>query len=572
MNIPINFNHDWLPVLERKLKEDGPWDSLELFQLALEAEKSLMIDDFDSLACLQYLPTLKPLAHQIEAAKTALTEMHGKVILADEVGLGKTIEAGLILKEYMVRGLVKKALILVPSSLVNQWTKELNEKFLIPAMAQKKEYMWKQYDILVASLDTAKRSPHREIVLSEEYDMLIIDEAHKLKNSNSKNYEFVTKLKKKYCLLLTATPIQNELKELFNLVSLLKPGLLGDRQTFQQNFVQGKRAAKNSDKLQALLKKVMIRHLRKDGGIHFTKRHVHNIPIELTPEERELYDSVTQFVRDIYQTNKGAASAFSLITLQREVCSSKEATFHTLYNMYQHSGPHSSIGQAIWQVMSKLKAVRHHSKARKMLELIQQIDEKVIVFTEYRATQDFLQRFLEEHSISSVPFRGGFNRSKKEWMTQLFETRAQVLIATEAGGEGINLQFCHHVINYDLPWNPMRVEQRIGRVHRLGQTKDVHIYNLTTKGTIEAYILHLLYEKINLFEMVIGELEQIIKRLNLTSPLEENLAEIFLHSTSLKEIEIKLDNVGHYIDALKDDLQHRNELSLETLEQKEVHL
>lgn len=563
MHIPVHFNHDWLPVLEKKMKEDGPWDSFELFQLALEAEKSLMIGDFDTLSCLKYLTNFKPLPHQLKTAQTVISKMHGKAILADEVGLGKTIEAGLILKEYMVRGLVKKALILVPSSLVSQWTKELNQKFHIPAMAQKKAYMWKQYDILVASLDTAKRSPHREIVLEEKYDMLIIDEAHKLKNSKSKNYEFVTQLNKKYCLLLTATPIQNEIRELFNLVSLLRPGLLGDLEKFQRNFVQGKRAAKNSDKLQALLQKVMIRNMRKDGGLEFTKRYVHNLQIELTPEEWELYASVTQFVRDMYQRHKGATSIFSLITLQREVCSSREATFQTLFNMYREYGPHSPIGQEIYRVMGKLKQVEQHSKARKMLELIKEINDKVIVFTEYRATQDFLQMFLEEHGITSVPFRGGFSRSKKEWMTQLFETRAQVLISTEAGGEGINLQFCNHVINYDLPWNPMRVEQRIGRVHRLGQTKDVYIYNLSTKGTIEEYILQLLYEKINLFEMVIGELEQIIQSLRLHSSLEENLADIFFHSSSAKEIEIKLHNLGEYIKTVK------NQVSMQPLPEKE---
>lgn len=565
MNIPVHFNHNWLPILEKKMKEDGPWDSLELFQLALEAEKNLMISDFHRLACLGHLPALTPLPHQVEAAQIAITEMHGKAILADEVGLGKTIEAGLVLKEYMIRGLVKKALILVPSSLVIQWAKELNQKFFIPAMAQKKEYMWKQYDILVASIDTAKRSPHREIVLEQEYDMVIIDEAHKLKNSKSKNYEFITQLKKKYCLLLTATPVQNEIQELFNLVSLLKPGMLGDPHKFQENFVQGKRAAKNSDKLQALLKKVIIRNMRKDGGIHFTKRHVHNIHIELSEGERKLYDAVTYFIRNQYQENKGASSAFSMITLQREICSSREATFSTLYNMYQKCGANSAMGQEIWKVMSIIKEIEGHSKAKKMLELIQEINDKVIVFTEYRATQDYLQLFLHQHGISSVPFRGGFKRNKKDWMTELFQSRAQVLIATEAGGEGINLQFCNHVINYDLPWNPMRVEQRIGRVHRLGQTKDVHIYNLSTKGTIEEYILHLLYEKIHLFEMVIGELEQIIDKLRLTSSMEENLAEIFFHSSSMKEIEIKLDNFSEYVQAVKTEVNQENQANKEIL-------
>src|SRR5690606_32586083 len=212
----------------------------------------------------------------------------------------------------------------------------------------------------------------------------------------------------------------------------------------------------------------------------------------------------------------------------------------------------------------KVESVRSNSKAEKALELIKNIDDKVIIFTEYRATQLYLQWFLKQNGITSVPFRGGFKRGKKDWMRELFQNHARVLIATEAGGEGINLQFCHHVINYDLPWNPMRVEQRIGRVHRLGQTKDVHIYNLTTKGTIEEYILHLLYEKINLFEMVIGELEQIIERLRLTSSLEENLADIFFRSSSLKEIEIKLNNFTEYIHAVKNQVNQGAETGKES--------
>jgi SNF2 family DNA or RNA helicase len=563
VNIPTHFNHEWLTTMEKKMKEDGPWDKLELFQLALHAEKSLMISDFDTLECLNHLPQLTPFPHQIEAAKTVLTEMHGKAILADEVGLGKTIEAGLILKEYMVRGLVKKALILVPSSLVIQWTKELNQKFAIPAMAQKKEYMWKQFDILVASMDTAKRQPHRDHVLEQDYDMIIIDEAHKLKNSKSKNYEFMTQVKKKYCLLLTATPVQNELQELFNLVSLLKPGILGNAASFVQNYVKGKRDAKNSDQLQALLKKVMVRNTRKDGKISFTKRNVQNIELELSSEERKLYDAVTSFVRHQYKEYQGMSSAFAMITLQREICSSREATFLSLYQMYQKMAQDSPMRQEIWNLMGLIKEIQVHSKAEKMMELIKKIDDKVIVFTEYRATQDYLQRILFENGITSVPFRGGFNRSKKDWMTELFQQRAQVLIATEAGGEGINLQFCNHIINYDLPWNPMRVEQRIGRIHRLGQERDVFIYNLSTKSTIEEYILYLLYEKINLFEMVIGELDQIIDKMKLRTSIEESLTDIFLDSDSSKEIKIKLENFTQYIQSIKNQSNQEEKPSKE---------
>lgn len=555
MNIPIHFDHSWLEELNKKMQEDGPWDKPEMFQLALRAEKSRMISDFHSLACLRHLPHLTPHPHQVETAKKVLTEMHGKAILADEVGLGKTIEAGLILKEYMVRGLVKKALILVPSSLVMQWTNELNQKFAIPAVAQKKEYMWKQTDILVASIDTAKRSPHREHVLGQAYDMVIVDEAHKLKNRKSKNYIFMTQLKKKYCLLLTATPVQNEISELFNLVSLLKPGLLGDPQSFVRQYVDGKRKTKNAAQLQNLLRSVMIRNMRKDGMIHFTKRHVQHIELDLSAEEQQLYDAITRFVRDIYQQQTGQSTAFSLITLQREVCSSREATFLTLYNMLQKCAVDSRMSREIEDLIRLIKQIRVHTKANKMIELIEGIGEKVIVFTEYRATQDYLQHVLHERGITSVPFRGGFNRNKKDWMRELFQKKAQVLIATEAGGEGINLQFCNHVINYDLPWNPMRLEQRIGRIHRLGQEKDVYIYNLYTRGTIEEYVLHLLYEKINLFEMVVGELNDILDRMKLKTELEDYLTDIFLGSSSTKEIEIKLENISAYMQGIRQGLK-----------------
>jgi SNF2 family DNA or RNA helicase len=180
------------------------------------------------------------------------------------------------------------------------------------------------------------------------------------------------------------------------------------------------------------------------------------------------------------------------------------------------------------------------------LELIQQINDKVIIFTEYRATQLYLQWFLKQHGISSVPFRGGFKRGKKDWMRQLFQNHAQVLIATEAGGEGINLQFCHHVINFDLPWNPMRLEQRIGRVHRLGQTEDVHIYNFATRDTVEEHILKLLYEKINLFERVIGQLDDILTRLDFAD-FEEHVTDILSSSRTEGEMKIKMDNLTSMI-------------------------
>ncbi|MFS1512029.1 DEAD/DEAH box helicase [Chengkuizengella sp. SCS-71B] len=558
-HLQIHFDQSWVGNIESRFESNGPWDDWTLYQLAYESENTKLVRDFDELQCLNQLSNIEPMPHQISTAKKVLTEMRGRAILADEVGLGKTIEAGLILKEYLIRQLVKKVLILVPASLVLQWVRELNQKFNIPAVAQKKAYMWDQYDIVVASVDTAKRNPHRDIVLDKEYDMLIVDEAHKLKNKKTTNYQFINSVRKKYCLLLTATPIQNDLKELYNLITILKPGQLGDDSQFKSNYVIDKRIPKNENQLRDELSNVMIRNRRSDGHLDLTKRNVKNISLTLSDEEFDLYQSVTDFVRKRAEESEGGIShLFSLITLQREVCSSRDAVFITLVNLFKKTSENSPVRAIIWELVDKIKKINSHTKAKSSLDLIQQIDDKVIIFTEYRATQEYLLRYFKEHQIISVPYRGGMNRGKKDWMMDLFRKRAQVMVATEAGGEGINLQFCNHVINYDLPWNPMRVEQRIGRVHRLGQKNDVHIYNLSTKGTIEEHILHLLHEKINLFESVIGGLDIILESLEKKSSIEKNLYKIILESQNESEIRSKLSDLGDTFTKTKGEI-HNNQ-------------
>jgi len=542
MNVDFEFDRSWQGDFLQRIDEDGPWANWELYKLAYEVEKHQSIPEFEGLQAPKHLPQLTPLPHQLEVAKQVVEKMNGKAILADEVGLGKTIEAGLILKEYMIRGLVKKVLILVPASLVSQWAVELNQKFYIPAVQQKKSYMWEQYDVIVSSIDTAKRSPHREIVYEQDYDLVIIDEAHKLKNNKTKNYEFVQNLKKKFCLLLTATPIQNRIDEIFNLVSLLKPGHLGNQEEFEESFGKKSRSIEDHKHLKELVNKVMIRNRRDDTGIEWTKRKVETVPIEFSETEQELYDSISA-----YRSNLSgfASSMFSILTLQREACSSREAVYFTLKKMLEKKNEDGCAAvpeDMVMELMKKVEQVTQNSKAEKAVELIKQIDDKVIIFTEYRATQMYLQWFLQQNGISSVPFRGGFKRGKKDWMRELFKGKFQVLIATEAGGEGINLQFCNHIINYDLPWNPMRLEQRIGRIHRLGQEKDVHIYNFATKNTVEEHILKLLYEKINLFERVIGQLDDILTRLDLGN-IEDHIQDIMIRSRSEGEMKIKMENL-----------------------------
>ncbi|WP_353856508.1 SNF2-related protein [Bacillus sp. Bos-x628] len=553
MNIQTIFDQEWTNEFQHRLANDGPWANWDMYRLAAQVQKITAIDSFEGLQAPAHLPAFTPLQHQLEVARRVVEEMNGKAILADEVGLGKTIEAGLIIKEYMIRGLAKKILILVPASLVSQWVQELRTKFYIDAVEQKKSYVWEQCDVVVSSLDTAKREPHRNTILSIAYDMVVIDEAHKLKNNKTKNYEFVRNLNKKFCLLLTATPIHNRIGEIFNLVSLLKPGHLGNEHQFKDVFAKKDLQLEDHDRLKQLVNKVMIRNRRQDTGIEWSKRHVKTISIDFSPTEQALYDEICRLKENPSYTKH----MFSIMTLERECCSSREAVYMTIKKM-QEQGKHILGSLAIERIMEKINQVEQNSKALEVVKLIQQLNEKVIIFTEYRATQIYLQWFLQQNGISSVPFRGGFKRSKKDWMKDLFRERAQVLIATEAGGEGINLQFCNQIINYDLPWNPMRLEQRIGRIHRLGQKRDVHIYNMATNGTVEEHILKLLYEKIQLFENVIGDLDDILTRIDIKEA-ETELHHILYQPQSDGDMKKKLSQFASYLSKVQTPLLEKRQ-------------
>lgn len=509
MTMCIEKSAVWKEGLLQRIKNEERWDPWLFYKMGYEIAEENIIPDFHGLQALKRLPNLQPFEHQLEVAQTVIEQMNGKAILADEVGLGKTIEAGLILKEYLVRGLVKKALILAPASLVNQWVEELNGKFHIPAIAYRKNYELAACQIVVMSIDMAKQDVHKEKIYEGDYDLIIIDEAHKLKNHQTKNYQFVQNLKKKFCLLLTATPIQNNVFELFHLISLLKPGHLGNFQSFQEAFKGNRKDGEAEAFLHELVNQVMVRNRRQDTGMEWTSRHVEVVPIQFTKEEEAAYAMIS----NLKEVSPLFAHAFSMITLQKEMCSSKEATCLTLSKIKKKSTDLQEAKE-IDRAMLQLMQLKRNSKAEKAYEIIQKANGKVIIFTEYEASQIYLQSYLQSKGITSVPFNGRFSKSKRDWMKQLFEQKAQVLIATESGSEGINLQFCSHVINYDLPWNPMKLEQRIGRVHRIGQKADVHIYNLVVQKTIENHILNVLYKKIDVFEKVVGELDDILSYVN----------------------------------------------------------
>ncbi|MFD1018726.1 DEAD/DEAH box helicase [Thalassobacillus hwangdonensis] len=533
----IRIDEKFGKELSEKLANQEEICSWKQFQLTYQAAQATAVPSFEGLTALGHLPHMDFLPHQTEAAEEIVHRMHGRAILADEVGLGKTIEAGLVLKEYMIRGMVNKVLILSPASLVNQWVQELHEKFLIQAYSPRKKPTWQDYSVTVTSMDLAKRDPHYSEILSIPYDLIIIDEAHKLKNPDTKNFQFVKSLQKKYCLLLTATPIQNRITDIFNLVSILKPGYLGDLTTFKKKY--GKKLGKEEgqEHLKELVGNVMIRNRRQDTGLSDTKRNVKTVWIDFSEKEKEAYDELEGI--------KALHPSFTYLTLAKELCSSREACFLSAKGMIEKLDQERDTSQ-LERLVEAVENLPQHAKALKLVEIIQQTDEKFIVFTEYRASQYYLQWFLQQHGITSVPFRGGFKKGKKDWMKQLFRDHAQVLIATEAAGEGINLQFCSNMINYDLPWNPMRLEQRIGRIHRFGQSKDVHIYNFAIRGTIEEHIMTMLYDKIGLFQNAIGELDHILEELEIND-LEKEVKGIMEESSSHGEAKIKLDNLTSVI-------------------------
>lgn len=465
--------------------------------------------------------------------------MNGKAILADEVGLGKTIEAGMIIKEYMNRGLVKKFLILVPASLGFQWTNEMVKKLDIQDIFfNRKGRAWDYFDHQIASLDMAKRDDHAKYLNEIDFDMVIVDEAHRLKNRDTMNWKFVNGLKKKYCLLLTATPIQNNLEELYNLICLLNPNLYQDFKNFKKQYIAGKHLVKNADKLKNELEELMIRNSHEDTGIEFPERCIHHVTVELSEKERELYDKVSDYVKKEYRRRVGKMSILNLLTYQREICSSSFALLKTLSNSKEYS-------PVLNEIFDLAKEIEINSKMRKVLEILQNLDGQTIIFTEYRATQIYIAKFLENKGYKTILFNGGLSSSGKEYIKFIFQKKKDVLISTEAGSQGLNLQFCKNIINYDMPWNPMKVEQRIGRVHRLGQTSNVEIYNLATKNTIEEKILKLLYNKINLFKSIMGDMENIIKDSSRGSSLESNIMSIFAESNNEEEMDERFSKLGN---------------------------
>jgi SNF2 family DNA or RNA helicase len=472
---------------------------------------------FDELLSLGAISNIEHFGYQLDTVRRVLRDFRGRVLLADEVGLGKTIEACLTLKEYWMRGLARKVLILTPASLVGQWVDELTERFALTPVAadaqlvRRDEELWTREPLIVASLPLARQSAYRERLSRIDYDLVIVDEAHALKNRASAGWQLVSDLKKRFLLLLSATPVGNNLTELYNLIQLLRPGLLPSEAQFRREYGQitALSQAGRRDRLRELLREVMVRNTRAHIDLKLPKRIAATHMVSPTSEEASVLESLAAVVRDRY-TTATAADRWRMTTLQMQAGSGLAAL---RFGLRDHAGrtdagPFAAVAAALDRLGGGRSA-----KVDALLDLARRSPEKKIVFSRFRATVDELDAALTAAGHRVSVFHGGLSSVDKQRAIDAFENDAEILLSTEVGGEGRNLQFCRTVINYDLPWNPVTIEQRVGRVHRIGQTRNVYIFNLCLAGSVEERILSILHDKINMFELVAGEVEMILGHL-----------------------------------------------------------
>jgi len=548
--------------------------------------------------------------HQIEAAAFALASLPtGGAVLADEVGLGKTVEAGLVLAQLAADG-KGRALILVPASLRAQWRDELRSKFGLESevidgdrarAAEKLGLKTNPFDtggIVIASHPfAALRAAEVERVA---WDVAVIDEAHRLRNAYRKDHRTGQALRKalRKCpkLLLTATPLQNDVMELLGLAAFIDDALLGNEEAFRSQYASGELTEDKAADLKARLAPVVIRTLRRQVReyVKFTARRSIVEDFAPRPEEQELYDRVSEYLRrdDAYAIPQARRALFVLVyrkilasstfalaaTLEKladsldeklagEECSAQadlllemEGFEEEAEELFDEGGaPARPRGaSAVKKMEAELTELRACAKLARSIQtnakgdaLVRGLDrcftvakacgwpEKAVVFTEFRRTQTYLAKLLEAKGYTVTCLSGDVSGAdKRQALVEEFRNTTQVLLMTEAGAEGLNLQFCNLVVNYDLPWNPQRVEQRIGRCHRYGQQRDVLVLNfLNRQNAAESRLYDLLSQKLALFDGVFGSSDEILGALGSGIDFEKRVLDIYQSCRSSDEID-----------------------------------
>ena len=497
----------------------------EAFRLRHEFAQLSLLQGFDELLCLDTLHDVETYWYQIETVRKVLKQFRGRVLLADEVGLGKTIEAGMVFKEYLLRGMAERVLVLTPATLVGQWQEEMATKFGIELattydnlLRNDPEKFWAQPRV-IASIATARRAEHVALLERQQYDLVIVDEAHHLKNRVTVNWKLVNALNKRFLLMLSATPVQNSLVELYNLLTLLKPGIFKTEKEFRESYMtSGKpRIPANKEKMRDLMRDVMIRNTRSLVDVKLPPRHAATLRLEATPEERECYNELSDLIAEVH-THVTAQQRLSL----RHLLSAAGSTPSTAVGALTRYLNKHKVGSVWHELRERYEAIGPGCKEQALLDLLDQNpNEKKLVFVHHRETLARLAELAGEARIPCVLFEGGMTGWEKDAAVERFREDIPLMLCTESGGEGRNLQFCNTLINFDLPWNPMAIEQRIGRIHRIGQTRDVFVFNLAVRDTLEDRMLLILDEKINMFELVVGEIDAILGEMSDESDFAE---------------------------------------------------
>ncbi len=501
--------HIELPGLEFQ-ETTFPLSGLDQYALRERAALWWVSNQSDNLLCLPHC-RIEHLDYQERTALRVLGPLRGRALLSDEVGLGKTIEAGLVLKELLTRGLVKRFLVLTVPSLVDQWAEELSDKFGLDTATTNQaaargdgSQFWRENKGIIASLHTLKQPAQLEIARQEHWDMLIVDEAHYLRNRESQAWQAVSALPRQFLLLLTATPVQNSLEELYNLVTLLQPGQLPTPKEFRARFIDPKRPRqpRQPEELRRLLGQVMIRTTRATAGLDLPPRRAETVLFEPGQTERGFWERwEAEFRARLAQLNASQASLWGRLLLQ--AAGSSPMAWREAVQKF----PDPAAARE-WSQQAPLE-----ESWRRKCELLAPLtrgEGGLVIFTQFLETQSALAEQLRRAGVEAFVINGSTPAPERQPITEAFHRQGGAghggaLLLTRSGTEGRNLQFSHRLANFDLPWNPMEIEQRIGRLHRLGQKRPVQIYNFVQAGTLQEHLLQILQEKLNLFELVVGE-------------------------------------------------------------------
>jgi SNF2 family DNA or RNA helicase len=548
------------------------------YALALRAQRLRIAASFDRLLAPAVLyDRVRPHAYQLRVVEQVLREKAPAAILADDVGLGKTIEAGLIFKELALRGIVRTALVLAPKSLLSQWQQELREHF-DEDFVLTDEKRFRGFEVeprVICSLPQFVRSFAR--INSRSWDCLIVDEAHLLANPASRRRQCAGELRSTWRLLLTATPVANRITDLYSLIDLALPGRLGTQREFEAEFVADPGTCRvvrpdRAGSLRSLAREHMCRTRRSDTDIAFAGRTVDTRSIRATPAEDALISDVTDYLRALYRraptgsnkVNRGAVIR-EIMALQQSLSSSPQAIERSLR---ARAEKHSDERGELRALADRCAAVVS-AKETTLLDVLDELgDEPALIFTLRLETAARLREMIVARGRGAECYIGALSRAEREALVHRFNGgELQTLIATDAGAEGLNLhERCHIVINYDLHWNPMRIEQRIGRVHRLGQTHDVRVLNFVLHETIDDYVVRLLYQKISLFTMTVGALETVLSEVQEGEfDLEERILELLLQNDDRAKLRQEVAGLGDELVGARERQSAAESLTAEVL-------